>query len=118
MKARTAALSKIDELYDNNCLVCPMRHYDNNEKSYCIADCPISNQLRNFGEQLLATSHESANKLLAKGKGMTYEEIIFLNKEKGIPQKQIAAAMGVHRSTVERKVAEYKMAKEQKGRAV
>lgn len=91
MSERIDALAIIDKLHDNNCSVCPLK--ENSLESYCMAECPIGDQLRKQGNQLLKTSQETVENLLSKGEELTFKEVVFLNKEKSIPQKTNAEGM-------------------------
>lgn len=105
MNERIDTLSIIDKLHDNNCSVCSLK--ENSLESYCMAECPIGDQLRKQGKQLLKTSQETVEKLLSKGEELTFKEVIFLNKEKSIPQNIIAEAIGMDRTSFGKMLRKY-----------
>lgn len=105
MNDRLNVLSKVDELLDNNCSLCSLKA--NNKHSYCMSECPVGKDLKKLGEQLLKPSQERTKAILRKGKYLTHKEIKFLLDEKNVTQREVAQAMGITKSTLERMMNEF-----------
>lgn len=90
MSNRLAILAQIDEIYDNNCAICP--HANKQDRSIC-KYCPAFTEIRGLGQEI-ANKETKVARILAKGDSMTFNEVDLLLDE-GIKLVDIVAAIGM-----------------------
>lgn len=95
---RTTILKEIDKLEFKNCTGCPLTKEDRYYEKHCIKGCEIGDQIKELGQELIAIKEqqhaEKVQKIIGKGKKMTYEDILYL-RQRRIPRKEIADVLEI-----------------------
>lgn len=96
MVDRLKILAKIDDIENKHCSICTIDVGNTNK--YCHTKCDIGKELKSYGDQLLGNRQSKLEKILAKRKNMTTNEVKYL-LEQGVTRSKLAKVIGIKDQT-------------------